>query len=450
MKHIVTGLFAVLVANLVTAQNGLIITPGAQLTMSGNATLTLQNANLINNGTFEPGNGSVRMTGTAAGFIGGTTPAAFFHLLIANSGGIQLQNHISIGSQLELGGMLHVNNYGISLGNNASIIAETEEHRLTDSNGHTGHATTTRNFAAPLAGVNPGNLGVEFVQAPVLGNTSITRYASVFLQNGSSTGRIQRYYNIEPTNNSSLNASVRLYYFDAELNGVDETTALLWKSSNNGQSWITIQPDARNTTLNYLQKDGVDDFSLWTIGSANLNSPLPVVFTSFNAECKQEGAHLVWSTAMEQNSDVFIIEKSKDGFSWNEVGTINAKGEAANYKFNDKEAGTAYYRLKQVDADGTFMYSRIIRSDCEIKKITVLLYPNPASEYTELVFNSAKAFNTTIEVYSNSGQLVKQLQTAVQQGNNKVRINLPGLSNGTYMIRINHEELTVTKTFIKQ
>ncbi len=65
MKHIVTGLFAVLVANLVTAQNGLIIKPGAQLTMSGNATLTLQNANLISNGTFEPGNGSVRMTGTA-------------------------------------------------------------------------------------------------------------------------------------------------------------------------------------------------------------------------------------------------------------------------------------------------------------------------------------------------------------------------------------------------
>lgn len=73
MKHILTGLFAVLVANLVTAQNGLIITPGAQLTMSGNATLTLQNANLISNGTFESGNGSVRMTGTA-GFNDKTPP----------------------------------------------------------------------------------------------------------------------------------------------------------------------------------------------------------------------------------------------------------------------------------------------------------------------------------------------------------------------------------------
>ena len=102
MKHILTGLLAVIFANLVTAQNGLIITPGAQLTVSGNVTITLQNADLINNGTFEPGNGSVRMTGTAAGNISGNNPAAFFNLLIANSAGIQLQNNISIINQLEL------------------------------------------------------------------------------------------------------------------------------------------------------------------------------------------------------------------------------------------------------------------------------------------------------------------------------------------------------------
>lgn len=441
---------AVIFANLVTAQNGLIITPGAQLTMSGNATLTLQNANLVNNGSFEPGNGSVRMTGTAAGNIGGSNPAAFFNLLIANSGGIQLQTPISVINQLDLSGMLHLNTYGITLGNTASILNESELQRLTDVNGNTGHATTQRNFVAPISGINPGNLGVEFVNAPALGNTIITRYTSAFMQNGSATGRIKRYYHIEADNNSSLNASVRFYYLDAELNGVDEATALLWKSTNNGQIWTTIQPDARNTTLNYVQKDAVDDFSLWTIGGANLNSPLPVVFTSFNAECKQEGAHLVWSTALEQNSDVFIIEKSNDGFSWNAVGTIDAKGTAADYKFNDKEAGTAYYRLKQVDMDGTITYSKIISSDCEIKKITVLLYPNPATDYTELVFNSENAFITNIQVFNNSGQVVKQLQTPVQKGNNKIRINLPGLSSGTYIVRINHDELNISKTFIKQ
>ncbi|MEJ8820390.1 hypothetical protein [Lacibacter sp. H407] len=59
MKHIFTGLLAVIIANLLAAQNGLVITPGKQLTISGNATLTCKYADLNNNGTFEPGNGSI-------------------------------------------------------------------------------------------------------------------------------------------------------------------------------------------------------------------------------------------------------------------------------------------------------------------------------------------------------------------------------------------------------
>jgi hypothetical protein len=450
MKHILTGLLAATFANLVAAQNGLFIAPGAQLTMQGNAVLTLHNANLENNGTFQPGNGLVRMTGSAAGTISGTNPAAFFNLLIANSGGIHLQTNVLIANELDLSGMLHAGNSSIQLGRTATIVNETELHRITDLTGNNGHVTSVRNFDAPLAAQHPGNLGVEFVSAPTLGTSTITRYASAFAINGSTVGRIHRYYDIQPANNSGLNASVRFYYLDAELNNVSEATAVLWKSSDNGLSWTTIQPDSRNTTLNYLQKNDVDDFSLWTIGGPSLNSPLPVLISSFNSECKQEGTNLVWTTAMEQNSDVFILEKSKDGFSWNALGTIDAKGTAGDYKFTDKEAGTAYYRLKQVDLDGTTTYSTIIRSDCEVKKVTVMLYPNPATDYTELVFNSDKEFNSSVQIFNNQGQIVKQLQASIQKGNNKIRINLPGFSSGTYIIRINHENLNVSKTFIKQ
>lgn len=450
MKHIFTGLLAATFANLVAAQDGLVITPGAQLTVKGNVVITLQNANLENNGTFEPGNGLVRMTGSAAGTISGSNPAAFFNLLIANSGGIHLQTNISVANELDLSGMLHAGNSSINLSPTASIVNETALQRITDLTGNSGHVTTVRNFDAPLAAQHPGNLGVEFVSAPALGTTTITRYASAFVINGSTVGRIHRYYQIQPANNSGLNASVRFYYLDTELNNVSEATAVLWKSSDNGLSWTTMQPDARNTTLNYLQKDGVDDFSLWTIGGPSFNSPLPVIISSFNSDCKEEGANLVWTTAMEQNSDVFILEKSNDGIRWKALGTIDAKGTAANYKFTDKEAGTAYYRLKQVDLDGTSTYSQIIRSDCEVKKVTVMLYPNPATDYTELVFNSDKVFNTSIQIFNNQGQIVKQLQAGIQKGNNKIRINLPGFSSGTYIIRINHEELNVSKTFIKQ
>jgi Secretion system C-terminal sorting domain len=344
--------------------------------------------------------------------------------------------------------MMNVKNYTVDFGSNASIINESETNRITDDNGNSGNATTVRNFAAPLANVNPANIGVEFVSAPALGNTTITRFATAFVLNGSSAGLIRRYYNIQPTNNTALNASVRFYYLDAELNGVVENSAVLWKSTNNGLSWTQIAPDARNTTANWVQKDNVNDFSYWTIG--NSNSALPIILSSFNSMCKDNGAHLLWTTEFEQNSEKFIIEKSKDVLNWKEIGVIDAKGNPSNYQFQDAEAGKVYYRLKQVDRDGSFTYSKVLASDCEVKSITLMLYPNPAVNYTELVFNSNEQFNTGIQVFSNNGQLVQNIQASVQKGLNKIRINTQQFASGTYIIKVNSDKLNLSKTFIKQ
>jgi hypothetical protein len=258
---------------------------------------------------------------------------------------------------------------------------------------------------------------------------------------------IQRYYNVQPANNSSLNASVRFYYFDAELNGVDENASVLWKSNDNGVSWLQVAPDSRDIVKNYLQKDGVNDFSLWTIGSPS--AALPILLSSFNVSCNNNGAQLIWTTAWEQNNDKFIVEKSKDAVQWEEIAVISARNMPSDYKFSDVEAGNTYYRLKQVDKDGTFTYSKILRSNCAIASITLLIYPNPVTDHTDLVFQSDKNFSGTVQVFSTSGQLVKNIGVQVQRGQNKIRINLPGLMKGTYMLRLNNGETQVEKKFIK-
>jgi hypothetical protein len=445
-KFIVTVAFAGLSLSLF-AQNSFVITPGAEVTVTGNATITLQNMNFVNNGIFTAGSGSVVMNGNTLSTISGSNSISFFNLMVNNTGGIHLGRNIIVTNQLDMGGMMNVKNNSIELGSAGTIVNESETNRITDDATNTGNITTVRNFASPLANVNPGNLGVEFVNAPALGNTTITRYAAAFVLNGSSTGLVSRYYNIQPTNNTALNASVRFYYLDTELNGVLESTAFLWKSTNNGISWSVITPDARNTTANFLQKDNVNDFSLWTIGSNN--SALPVILSSFNTNCKENGANLVWKTEMELNSESFVIEKSADAINWKSIGTITAKGVAADYKFTDTEAGTAYYRLKQLDKNGTYTYSSVLRSDCEIKSITLLLYPNPATEYTDLVFHSDESFSTNIQVFAANGQIVQNIQSTIQKGANKIRINLNTLSNGTYIIKINDSKLKLAKTFVK-
>jgi Secretion system C-terminal sorting domain len=449
MKKYLSGFLLSAATMSLSAQNSFFIQPGAEVTLTGNAAITLQNMNFINNGTFTAGNGTVSMTGNTASTIDGTNAINLYNLVIGNTGGVNLDRNIGISNQLEMvTGLLNVKNFTVDIGTNGTIITESEAARVTDDAGNTGNATTTRNLSSALVNVNPGNLGVEFVSSPALGNTTITRFGAAFVFNGNSSGLIRRYYNIQPANNTALNATVRFYYLDAELNGVNESTAVLWKSINNGASWTQITPDTRNTALNFYEKTGVNDFSLWTIG--NNNSALPVILSSFNTTCKNNGANLVWATQFEQNSSVFEIEKSKDGSNWTTIGSVNANGVASDYNFTDKEAGLAYYRLKQIDIDGKFTYSKVLSSNCEVKSITLMLYPNPASSFTELRFTSPKENKTVINIYAENGQLVRSIRAAVQQGINTIRINLNGLSNGTYTLKINSDELNVSKKIIKQ
>ena len=186
-----------------------------------------------------------------------------------------------------------------------------------------------------------------------------------------------------------------------ELNGVDENAAVLWKSNDNGVSWLQVIPDSRDIVNNYLQKNGVNDFSLWTIGTPS--AALPILLSSFNVSCNNSGAQLIWTTAWEQNNDKFIIEKSTDATQWKEIAVISARNMPSDYKFSDVEAGNAYYRLKQVDKDGNFTYSKILRSNCAIASIILLMYPNPVTDHTDLVFQSDRNFSGRCRFFLQAG-----------------------------------------------
>jgi len=447
MKHFFFLTTACLFKLILFAQSGFVVYPGIHVVKSGSPVLVLNNMNLVNNGTFVSGNGTVQLTGTNAITVNGTNPTSFYNLLAGSSGSVVLGQNITVQNELKMAGTIQVQNHELKLEPNAFISDEKETARLQGAAGNTGHAVITLDMNLPVVNFNPAKIGVEFVSAPALGSTTITRYCTAFTGSGIAGNVIQRYYNVQPANNSSLNASVRFYYFDAELNGANENSAVLWKSNDNGVSWLQVTPDSRDVAQNYLQKNGVNDFSLWTIGSPS--AALPILLSSFNVSCNNNGAQLIWETAWEQNNDKFIVEKSTEAAQWKEIAVISARNMPSDYKFSDAEAGNAYYRLKQVDKDGTFTYSKTLRSSCAIASITLLIYPNPVTDHTDLVFQSDKNFSAMVQVYSTTGQLVKNIAVQAQRGQNKIRINLPGLMKGTYVLRLNNGETQLEKKFIK-
>lgn len=115
-----------------------------------------------------------------------------------------------------------------------------------------------------------------------------------------------------------------------------------------------------------------------------VSASLPVTLTDFKALKENTSVKLSWSTTEETNSERFDIERSKTGKQWEIIGSIAAQGESKvrnEYYFTDSNPsnGNNYYRLKMIDSDQTFSYSRINQLSVDNFKISV--YPNPATDF---------------------------------------------------------------------
>ncbi|WP_192579211.1 T9SS type A sorting domain-containing protein [Dyadobacter aurulentus] len=159
---------------------------------------------------------------------------------------------------------------------------------------------------------------------------------------------------------------------------------------------------------------------------------LPVTLISFTLTKEESGSRgtalLNWSTTEETNSESFQIERSEDGKSWKQIGTLPAHGESSvlkNYEFIDSAPlkGGNYYRLKMVDRDGTFAYSRIQFG--EFAKANDPIYPNPASQ--NLFFTNYKEIKG-VAIYNSIGVKVLNVQTISSAG-----LNVSNLSQGIYV-----------------
>lgn len=181
----------------------------------------------------------------------------------------------------------------------------------------------------------------------------------------------------------------------------------------------------------------IDDYSF------TVNATLPVKYTQFTADRNNDNVKLNWSTASEVNNNGFEIERSSNGTDFEKIGFVKGVGNSSRlnkYSFTDKNNSFAYYRLKQVDFDGKYEFSKVLT--VKSNESSVELSPNPFND--NLVINS----NTTIinaEIVDITGR-VKMFEVV---NSNTAKLNTSGLDNGVYFIRINNGEKVITKRIIK-
>lgn len=275
MKAIITA--AVFLPAMMQAQSrvaeqpaSLRVAQGTSIVAEGDVKIVLNDASLVNNGSFTAGASTVLFTGSAAKqtmFIGGSSRTAFYNLSINRPfEQLQLDNDISVSGALNFSaGNLELNNRRLDLGSTGIIVGENINARIMGAKGGVVVATALLN--AP-ARVNPGNIGVELTSSANLGATVITR-GHVQQVNARGQSGINRYYGIEATNKNAQ-ISMRFFYLQPEVGDLNESELVLW-SGDAFKGWSAAGKEYGDVSMDWVSKNNLGQLNKFTLGLSEKN-----------------------------------------------------------------------------------------------------------------------------------------------------------------------------------
>jgi hypothetical protein len=466
---------------------------------SGSGVLTLNNAassltvkgNWTNNGTITHSNGLVRFRGSMAQSISGTN--SFYNLTIANSSsaGITINNDQTVTNTLTLTDGV------ITTGANKVILNSTTAANLIHSTGSASFilgnlrryiATNTSTYNFPLGDgilstnfkrcelINNNLTGVNFIDGSVRsftesGNEHDSKLDTLnkAIQFGTplsdfiSTAEWTLTPNTQPTGG---NYGVNLYVANTGLTAADDNRFAVVKRDDNSTTfadWNAFASDPLillpnynlgttpgrvfNSGLGYAQKSGFTSFSKFGIARARIfsGSPLPVELSYFNVSKEDRVSVLNWITERELNNNYFSIERSIDAYNFKSIGVVNGQGTTQNqnlYTFTDlaPSKGINYYRLKQIDYDGQYEFSKTLslNFDEQTKKTNIKLY-----NQNLLLKSTSDNINYVLTVIDVCGKTVANF--LVQSS--EFEADLSKLSKGIYFAKYYDEHIQKTFRF---
>ncbi len=252
---------------------------------------------------------------------------------------------------------------------------------------------------------------------------------------------------LNPTNPVSLT----LTWFAASDHGLTASLnqSQVWRSNDQGATWVK-QGGVQDASSARTVTATTTDLNAWYTVSTTL-APLPVELVSFDARPRKLDAVLTWATASEKNAAYFVVERASDVRTWTAVGRVDAAGTSLNrhdYTLTDANVGARgsafYYRLRQVDTDGSARAFDIKLVQFTAPKLALDAYPVPMGEFLMLDLTAPTAGALTLEIVDATGRRVRQETRTAQPGLNTWRLDTKTLAHGTYVLRatLNGETLT--------
>jgi hypothetical protein len=188
----------------------------------------------------------------------------------------------------------------------------------------------------------------------------------------------------------------------------------------------------------------------------SVSTTLPVELVQFLANKSDNGSvELSWATSQEVNAGYYDVERSGDQTGWLKLGSVKAKGNSStttNYSYTDKLPldGAGYYRLKMVDLDGKFKYSKTVSVTGDKNSLPLVIYSNPFSDLIRFKVNVSRAQTLTMTVSDIMGKTYISKTIQARAGDNLVNLQSNIGGSGMYILHINGDSYNQTVKLEKQ
>jgi hypothetical protein len=186
------------------------------------------------------------------------------------------------------------------------------------------------------------------------------------------------------------------------------------------------------------------------------SAPLPVELSELTAKEKGASNLVQWTTESELNSQYHIVERSGDGIeNWTEVGRKLAAGTTQvkqhYYLDDERPLPMSYYRLKLVDFDGKFEYSKVVSVERRASGFGVAnMFPMPTSDKVTLQVNLPEFTNLTVSLTDVNGRLLQFSDMELEKGTSDVQVDLSRFAAGTYFVKLDNGVEQLTEQVVKQ
>ncbi len=178
-----------------------------------------------------------------------------------------------------------------------------------------------------------------------------------------------------------------------------------------------------------------------------IDNPLPLTWLSFEMEKRDEEVWLYWKTAQEENTGMYVVERSKEGEEFIAIGSVPARGTSSTYHYRDEQPlpGWSYYRIREQDLDGMLFYTDM-KSIFNEGSSALLLSPNPNHGKFNIRLSG---FNDmiTVQVHDVVGNLVYHQQVK-EVSLESLSISIQGKPKGMYIVSVTDDRKTISSKMI--